>query len=117
LGVPFSVNKNTKNPDLAAEYINWLVSRDSANQIAAVGQLTSAPLGAVEINPLLKDIATTFEQNNKNNTIGHYIDWAAPTLFDELGAASQELLAQRVTPEEFTARIEKVYADFLATRK
>lgn len=117
LGLMLSINKDTKNPDLAAEYINYLVSEKSADAIASTGQLPSRAISAnAKVDPLLKDIIAAFQQMNAKNGIGHYIDWAAPTMYDELKANLQEMLASRITPAEFDTRIEKVYSDYLKSK-
>jgi raffinose/stachyose/melibiose transport system substrate-binding protein len=117
-GIPFGISKSSKNPDLAAEYINYLVSQEVADQIASIGQLPARAISKdVKIDPLLKDMIDVYNDANARNAVGHYIDWAAPKLFEELGAGTQELFAQRITPKEFTARMQKVYADYLASRK
>ncbi len=45
-----------------------------------------------------------------------YLDWATPTFYDTVTAAVQELMAQRITPEEFVAKIQEDYADFQSSR-
>lgn len=118
LGLMLSINKDSKNADLAAEYINYLVTEKSADAIASVGQLPSRAISAnAQVDPLLKDIIAAFTSMNAKNGIGHYIDWAAPTMYDELKANLQEMLASKITPKEFTARIEKVYSDYLKSRQ
>jgi raffinose/stachyose/melibiose transport system substrate-binding protein len=117
-GIPFGISKSSKNPDLAAEYINYLVSQENADRIASIGQLPARAISKdVKIDPLLKDMIDVYNEANSRNAVGHYIDWAAPKLFEELGAGTQELFAGRITPKEFTARMQKVYADYLASRK
>lgn len=34
-------------------------------------------------------------------------DWATPTFYDTLTAAIQELMANRITPKEFTTKVEQ----------
>ena len=50
---------------------------------------------------------------NKNNAVGHYIDWATPTFYDTLVAELQKLLGSIATPADFTAAVERDYAQFL----
>lgn len=117
LAIPFGINKNSQNADLAAEYINFLVSQETADRLASIGQLPSRSISAnAKVDPVLRDVIAAFDEHNQRNAIGHYIDWAAPKLFEELGAAIQELYASRITPEEFTARMQTVYAEYLASR-
>ena len=45
-----------------------------------------------------------------------YEDWATPTFYDTLTAAIQELMAERITPQEFVDKVQKDYADFQSSR-
>jgi raffinose/stachyose/melibiose transport system substrate-binding protein len=118
VGLPLCINKGTKYPDLAVEFINYLVTEKSADAIASIGQLPSRSISSnATPDPLLKDIIAAFNEMNKKNAIGHYIDWAAPTMYDELKAALQELLGKQITSADFTKNIEQVYTDYLKTKQ
>ena len=45
-----------------------------------------------------------------------FLDWAAPTLTEQLPAALQQLVAGKLTPEAFTAQIQGVSDDFADER-
>jgi raffinose/stachyose/melibiose transport system substrate-binding protein len=45
-----------------------------------------------------------------------YEDWATPTFYDTLTAAIQELMADRITPQEFVSKVQQDYADFQSSR-
>ena len=49
---------------------------------------------------------------SKANGVVPYEDWATPTFYDTLTAAIQELMAERITPQEFVAKVQQDYADF-----
>ena len=63
---------------------------------------------------LLGEVLTVWNRVNEADAIGHYLDWATPSMYDTLTAAVQELMAQRVTPEAFLERLDKNYQDYLA---
>ena len=44
-----------------------------------------------------------------------YLDYATPTMADTLGAALQDLLAKKATPEQFLDTVEKDYSGFVAS--
>ena len=45
-----------------------------------------------------------------------FLDWAAPTLSEQLPAALQQLTVGKLTPEQFTSQIEGVTTDFADER-
>ena len=46
-----------------------------------------------------------------------YLDYATPTMADTLGAALQDLLAKKATPEQFLDTVEKDYSGFVSSNK
>jgi raffinose/stachyose/melibiose transport system substrate-binding protein len=119
VGVPYSIRKTTENPDLAAEYLNWMISPRAAELWAVAGMLPAMSLPEesdvkVETDNLFGDTLFAWETINKNNAVGHYIDWATPTFYDTLVAELQKLLGGVSTPADFTAAVEVDYAKFLS---
>lgn len=112
IGLPFCIRNGAKNPELAAEYLDWMVSPQAAEAWLAKGILPAMPVDASKIpaGTLLGDIVTTFGAINQADGVGHYLDWAGPTMYDTLNAAIQELMALKITPEEFTAKVQAAYA-------
>jgi raffinose/stachyose/melibiose transport system substrate-binding protein len=45
-----------------------------------------------------------------------YLDWATPTFYNTTTAAIQELMAMRITPQEFVTKIQTDYAEFQSSR-
>ena len=116
VGIPYSIRKTTQHPDLAAEYLNWMISPRAAELWAQAGMLPamSLPEGSkVDTNNLFGETLFAWEAVNKNNAVGHYIDWATPTFYDTLVAELQKLLGGISTPANFTAAVEADYARFL----
>ena len=66
---------------------------------------------------LFAETLKAWDAVNKASLVGHYIDWATPTFYDTLVAELQKLLGSITTPAEFTAAVQKDYADFLAKQK
>ncbi|MEI8634256.1 hypothetical protein P4S72_23845 [Vibrio sp. PP-XX7] len=52
---------------------------------------------------------------NKNNALGHYVDWATPTMLTTLNQNVQLLMANKVTPAQLTENLDKDYQKYLAT--
>ena len=115
-GIPLSVTSNAENDDLAAEYLDWMVSPRAAELWVQAGFLPAMSVqeGAIDEASLLGEVLTVWNRVNEADAIGHYLDWATPSMYDTLTAAVQELMAQRVTPEAFLERLDKNYQDYLA---
>ncbi|HYJ12977.1 MAG TPA: extracellular solute-binding protein [Thermomicrobiales bacterium] len=112
VGIPYGITANAADPDLAAEFIDSLVSEEVFARIVDSGNL---PLG--EISPDLieegtvsGDLYGAWNSALEADAIGHYMDWAAPGFFDPFTAALQEILAGQITPEEFQTKLQDYYA-------
>lgn len=120
VGIPFSIRATTTKADLAAEYLDWMISPRAAELWAESGMVPAIELPAdsrVDMSGLFGDTMRAWNEINKNNVVGHYIDWATPTFYDASVAELQKLLGELTTPAEFTAALDKVYQDYLATIK
>ncbi|BAM01267.1 MULTISPECIES: extracellular solute-binding protein [Caldilinea] len=112
----FAIRKGTPNEELAAQYIDWMVSDRAAQLWAEKGIV---PVGKVEVqnaDPLFVDLLKAWAYLNENDLIGHYLDWATPTFYDTLVASFAELMALKITPEEFVQKVEADYAAYLKSR-
>ncbi len=117
VGVPFSIRKTTAQPDLAAEYLDWMISPRAAELWAGVGMLPAMPMAegvTVEASPLFTDTMVAWNTINSENMVGHYIDWATPTFYDTIVAELQKLFGKMTAPAAFTAAVQVDYAAFLA---
>lgn len=117
VGIPYAIRKTTENPDLAAEYVNWMVSPRAAQLWAEASFVPAMPLPEgteVEEGSLFADTVAAWNRINEDNGVGHYIDWATPTFYDTIVAELQKLFGMQTTPEEFTANVQQDYAAFLA---
>ncbi len=120
VGIPFAIRKTSTHADMAAAYLDWMVSPRAAELWAQAGIMPAMPLPAdskVDQGTLFADTMTAWNTINKENAVGHYIDWATPTFYDTLVAELQKVFGKTQTPEEFTAAVEKDYAAFLAGNK
>jgi raffinose/stachyose/melibiose transport system substrate-binding protein len=112
VGVPFAIRRGTRYPDLAAEYLDWMVSPRAGQMWLARGVLPAVPVHASRLpaGTLLGDVVVAYDAINATDGVGHYIDWAGPAMYPVLGAAVQDLMSLKVTPEEFVARVQEEYS-------
>lgn len=119
VGIPFAIRKTTEKQDLAAEYLNWMISPRAAELWAEAGMLPAMALPGdsnVDTNNLFGDTLNAWNAINKENAVGHYIDWATPTFYDTLVAELQKLLGGISTPANFTEAVEADYKAYLQSK-
>lgn len=118
VGIPYGITTNAENPDLAAEFVDFLVSERALElmieQSALPGQTIPADL--IVPNTLAGDLYTAWNTANEADAIGHYMDWATPTFSDTIKSELQRLLAGETTPDAFATALQADYANFLASQ-
>lgn len=114
----FAIRETSPHADLAAEYIDWTVSDRAAELWAEAGIVSVAadPALVESDEGIYPELVRAWAQLNSSDTVGHYLDWATPTLYDTLVASLQELFGLVTTPEEFTTQIEADYTAYLAEK-
>lgn len=119
VGIPFAIRKTSDKQDLAAEYLNWMISPRAAELWAEAGMLPAMALpedSKVDTDNLFSDTLSAWNTINQANAVGHYIDWATPTFYDTLVAELQKLLGGISTPANFTEAVEADYSAYLQSK-
>jgi raffinose/stachyose/melibiose transport system substrate-binding protein len=107
-GLPFAITNKAKNPDAAAAYINFITSPDAMKVLTSTGNLPIADTSAQQAPAgLASDIFGSFGTAVSKEALVPYLDYATPTMYDTIGAALQDLLAKKATPEQFQADYSK----------
>ena len=107
----WGARKTTKNPDLSAEYIEWQSGERAAEVWAGIGDVPAAALKdrSMITSGIQNDILDAWESANTNNGVGHYLDWASPTIYDTMKADLELLMAGQMTPEDFVKDVQRDY--------
>lgn len=111
--LPFTITSASKNPDAAAAYIDFITSDEAMKVIAEKGNLPV--LNSAKLAPAssaAKDVYTAYESVTTQGNLLPYLDYATPTFSDTLGAALQDLIAGKQTPQQFTQTLQDDYAAF-----
>jgi raffinose/stachyose/melibiose transport system substrate-binding protein len=114
-----SVAKDQASQNLAAEYINYMVSPEAATAWATAGYLPSTAVpdpGAIKMSSLLKQGLAMWKTINSENALGHYPDWSSPTMLKTYDDNTPLLLAGSETPDAFVAALDKDYQAYLASK-
>lgn len=117
-GFPLSISAGTEHPDAAAAYVDWMTSSHAADLLLPTGQIPLS-IGAtttVQEGTVLADVVDVAATVSDANGMVPYLDWATPTFYDTTTAAIQELMAQRISPQEFVAKIQADYSEFQNSR-
>lgn len=81
VGIPFAIRKTSEKQEIAAEYLNWMISPRAAELWAEAGMLPAMALpedSKVDTKNLFGDTLNAWNTINQGNSVGHYIDWATP---------------------------------------
>lgn len=115
----YAIRASSPNRELAAEYLAMMMSDEAANEWAKVDTVpvTSVDKKILKAGSLFADLIESWNWMNEHDAVGHYIDWATPTFYDTSTAAIQELLANKIKPEEFVKKLEADRQAFMAERK
>ncbi|MBY4889430.1 extracellular solute-binding protein [Pantoea sp. DY-15] len=115
-----STAKDKAQQDAAAKFIDYIVSDEMANRWLKVGFLPAGTSKNAQIpadNPLLAESYQVWVTLNDNDGLGHYLDWATPTMNAELNQNVQLLLAGRQTADQMVINFDNNYQRYLKTLK
>ncbi|MEY8709717.1 extracellular solute-binding protein [Mangrovibacter phragmitis] len=121
--LPFSITSTAKTKaqqDAAAKYINYIVSDKVANDWLQAGFLPASSSASATLpknNPLLSDVYKVWVTVNHNDALGHYLDWATPTMLTTLNQNVQLLMADKITPQQLAENADKDYQKYLSSLK
>lgn len=109
VNLAFGIRASTDHPDLAAEYIDFVTGPRAAEILLENGALPAAHVDADAMTPdtLTTDIVLSWQTISDGNAVGQYLDWTLP----DIAANIQELMAMRVSPEEFVADVQADYEE------
>lgn len=111
--MPFAIASRSKQPDVAAAWINFMVGPDNTRVSLEGGQLPAQePEDGERPDGLLGEVTSVWQRAIREDALVTYLSYATPTMPDTLLASAQELLAGKLTPEEYVARIQADYEDY-----
>lgn len=118
MATPLGISVYSPNPDLAAEFLDILISSDTTVELQlemfVLPARVPAPLELVQEGSVFHDILVAWNQTNELNRVGHFLDWTTPTMWDTMAEAGRDLVLKRITPQEFVARIEADYRNHVS---
>jgi raffinose/stachyose/melibiose transport system substrate-binding protein len=91
---PWHISSKYKNPDLAAAWLNYIISSPAAIKMMYQQQQIPAILAAKAPtnDPFLNELVGSWKQENEENGLELYADWSTPTMLQTLTQDLQKLL-------------------------
>jgi raffinose/stachyose/melibiose transport system substrate-binding protein len=111
--VPIHIASKSKNPDLAAAYIDFIAGKPASQELAKTTQVpaildaTAAPSGT-----LGKEVAGGWKKLVDDGGLTFFHDWSSPTMLETIGQSFQEFLAGKTSTDQVVTRIQKDWADY-----
>jgi raffinose/stachyose/melibiose transport system substrate-binding protein len=117
-GFPLAIAAGSDHPDAAAAYIDWMTSDHASDLLLQTGEipLHNGAAPKVRSGTVLADVVDAARKVSDANGIVPYEDWATPTFYDTLTSSIQELMVNRLTPQQFVTNVEADYKDFQTSR-
>jgi raffinose/stachyose/melibiose transport system substrate-binding protein len=115
-----STAKSKEQQDAAAKFIDYMVSDTMANRWLSVGFLPASTNKEAKMpadNALLAEAYQVWLTLNAHDGLGHYVDWATPTMNAELNQNVQLLLGGRQTADQMVNNFDNNYQRYLQTLK
>jgi raffinose/stachyose/melibiose transport system substrate-binding protein len=115
VGLAFGITDNAEDPDLAAELVAHLVSEDARAALLEAGNLPAGDIPADRIveGTLSGELYGAWNEALEGDAIGHYMDWAAPGIFDVLAGELQKLMAGETDVNAAVTAVQEFYASSL----
>jgi raffinose/stachyose/melibiose transport system substrate-binding protein len=117
-GLAWAMTSKTKNPDVAAAYIDFITNAAASTVLADTGNLPAVPPASYKpkAGTLAADILTEWNTISSTDGLVPYLDYATTTFYNTLSAGMQELLAGQQSPAQFTQALQADYAAFTADK-
>lgn len=113
VGLPYHVSAKSKQPDLAAAYINFIAGRPASaalvktSQTPAIVDPTAEPTGR-----MAREVTEGWQRLIRDDGLMLYADWASPSMLETMGGAFQEFLAGRASLDDVVKRTQKDWSDY-----
>lgn len=107
LAVAYSIPSSAAHPEVAAAYLDYLISEESLANAAANGLLPAASFSAsAQTSQLFEEVLAAWTKVQSADGFVPYLLNRSESMFTTLTERTQELLAGRITPEKFVEAID-----------
>ena len=118
-GYGWHISTRSKQPDLAAAFIDWETNEDSARLFFEDGDIAPLQVANLTLKPgkLTSDIYAAFQQVLKDDTLLPYLDFSDPNGGEVIYPTFQRILVGDASPEAGMKTIEAAREKFVASIK
>jgi raffinose/stachyose/melibiose transport system substrate-binding protein len=110
---PIHISAKTKQPDLAAAYVDWITGPSAGATLVDTSQVPAATDSTAQpADPLGKELKTGWDQLVQDGGLTLYPDWSSPTMLATMGQTFQEMLAGRIKPQDVVSRTQKDWEQY-----
>ena len=114
VGSGLFVNAQSKNKQAAYEFMNWLVSDETAKrQIETFNAIPAFPVDTdeLDVSPLFRQVITDLKDSEDASAFGYNVDVLTPANFNEvMFTGFQEVLNGQRSPQEQAQQLEAAWA-------
>lgn len=111
-GFPYSISAKSQNKDVAAAFLNYMVSEQASQGVYDGGFIPIQPFEG-EGDDVRSTIASSYENVVAGEGITPFANWASSSMIDPLTAGMQGVLSGNVTPRAY---LEALQADWESNR-
>jgi raffinose/stachyose/melibiose transport system substrate-binding protein len=111
--LPMHISAKTKNPDLAAAYLDAITGPSAAPALVDTQQVPAATDATAQPgDPLGKEVMQGWQKLVEDGGLTLFPDWSSPTMLQTMGQTFQEMLAGRMSPEEVIKRTQADWDEY-----
>ncbi len=104
---PMHISAKTKQPDLAAAYLDWITGPDAAQELVNTQQVPAATDATAQPGDKLgQEVKEGWDQLAEDGGLTLYPDWSSPTMLQTMGQSFQEMLVGRISPQDVISRVQ-----------
>jgi raffinose/stachyose/melibiose transport system substrate-binding protein len=103
------VPQNSKNKDLAYDFIDITMKKDIQNLLGNNGGVPVAADAAAITDPKAKELIQNYQTLAGNDGLAFYPDWPVPGFYDVLVSNTQKLMNGSASPNDVLDRLQKAY--------
>lgn len=110
---PMHISAKTKQPDLAAAYLDWITGPSAAQELVDTQQVPAATDATAEPDDSVgKEVKAGWDQLVQDGGLTLYPDWSSPTMLQTMGQSFQEMLAGRISPQDVTSKVQGDWEEY-----
>jgi raffinose/stachyose/melibiose transport system substrate-binding protein len=111
--VPIHISSKSKNPDLAAAYIDFIAGKPASQELVNTTQVPAIlDATAKPTQKFGQEVAGGWEKLVADGGLTFFHDWSSPTMLETIGQSFQELLAGKASVDNVVSRIQKDWSDY-----